>query len=166
VIRQCFMCVVRWANTPYPFRAWNILMQWCNTSVIHLKWMCFVLFPLAKSTDNFSLLRQLLPVLTTWTCCNNYRKADRTSLTNKAEPCHTSIQMSVLTSVLIFPVVGLGTLLMTLVCTCPLWHVIYDSCHKGSWSELLLSIVRCWNICGKNWIDVCHIINSGHIQHL
>ena len=45
-------------------------MQRLNTSMIRLKWMCFVSFPLAKSTDHFSLRSQLLPVLTTWTCCS------------------------------------------------------------------------------------------------
>jgi hypothetical protein len=33
--------------------------------------MCFVPFPLAKSTDHFSLRSPLLPVLTTWTCCDS-----------------------------------------------------------------------------------------------
>ena len=41
-----------------------------DTSVIRLKWMCFVPFPLAKSTVHFSLQGHLLPVSTTWTCCS------------------------------------------------------------------------------------------------
>jgi len=36
-------------------------MQQRNMSVICPKWMCFVLFPLAKPTDQFSLWSQLLP---------------------------------------------------------------------------------------------------------
>jgi hypothetical protein len=39
------------------------------------------------------------------------QKIARTSFSNKTEPRHTSILMSVLTSMLIFPVVGLGALL-------------------------------------------------------
>jgi hypothetical protein len=42
----------------------------------------------------------------TWTCCN--RKVVRTSFFSKTEPLHTSIRTFVLTSILIFQVVGLG----------------------------------------------------------
>jgi len=39
-----------------------------------------------------------------------------------------------------------------IVCTCLLYHVIYHSCDKGSWRQLLLSTNRCCNVCGRNLI--------------
>jgi hypothetical protein len=62
VTRQRFMCVVRWTNTTHAFGARKLHMQQWNTSVIHLKWMSFLLFPFAKSMDHTSLQSQLLPV--------------------------------------------------------------------------------------------------------
>jgi len=38
------------------------------------------------------------------------------------------------------------------MCTCPLCHVIYHSCDKGSWRQLLLSTTRCCNVWGRNLI--------------
>jgi hypothetical protein len=38
------------------------------------------------------------------------------------------------------------------VCPCPLCHVIYNSCDKGSWRQSLLSTVKCCNVCGRNLI--------------
>jgi hypothetical protein len=36
--------------------------------------------------------------------------------------------------------------------TCPLCHVIYHSCDKGSWRQSLLSTARHSNVCGRNLI--------------
>ena len=38
------------------------------------------------------------------------------------------------------------------MCTCPLYHVIYHSCDKGSWRRSLLSTDRCCNLCGRKLI--------------
>jgi len=101
----------------------------------------------------------------------------RTSFSNKTEPCHTSILTSVLTSMLIFPVAGCAShndapllpwpawspdlttcyffsygVTSRIVCTCPLCHVIYHSCDKGSWRQSLLSTARCCSVCGRNLI--------------
>jgi hypothetical protein len=35
---------------------------------------------------------------------------------------------------------------------CPLCHVIYHSCDKGSWRQSLLSNARCCKVCGRNLI--------------
>ena len=102
----------------------------------------------------------------------------RTSFSNKTEPHHTSILTSVLTSMLIFPVVDWARFLQCfsssylasmvtwpnplqflsygvtsrIVCMCPLCHVIYHSCDKGSWRQSLLSMASGWNVCGRNFI--------------
>lgn len=102
----------------------------------------------------------------------------RTSLSNKMVPCPIYILTPVLTSMLIFLVVGLGMLLtMTplipwlpqshnltpcdfflmgvttrVMCTWPLCHMIYLSCDKGLWRQSLLSTMRCCNVCGRNFI--------------
>jgi hypothetical protein len=38
------------------------------------------------------------------------------------------------------------------VCTCPLCHMIYHSCDKGSWRQSPLSTARYCNVCGRNLI--------------
>jgi len=102
----------------------------------------------------------------------------RTSFSNKTEPRHTSILTSVLTSMLIFPVVDCVRfsqwlfssylastvtwpnplrffsygITSRIVCTCALCHVIYRSCDKRSWRQSLLLTTRCCNVCDRNLI--------------
>jgi hypothetical protein len=143
-------------------------------SMIRLKWMCFVLFPTTKATDCFSLRIHLLLVSTTWT-----------SFSNNMEPRHTSILKSVLTSLLIVQVIGVGVLLtMTLLPWPPqspdltpydffVWGYIRDCVYvppmpcnlpqlQQSFMEAVTAInhqmwQRAWQELDHR-IDICHVI--------
>jgi hypothetical protein len=93
-------CVIEWIVTTYTFGAWNILVQWWNTSVIRLNWMCFVLLPLTKCMDHISLKSQLLPVWTTI--------LQMLLMPQLQDENYTSL----FTSILIVPVFGLGAHLL------------------------------------------------------
>jgi hypothetical protein len=53
-----------------------------------------------------------------------------------------------------------------IVCIFPLCHVIYHSCDKGSWRQLLLSTTRCCNVCGRNLITVVTSVTSPRVDIL